>query len=100
MGMSSTGIAGIYAVSSTFDNPCNGTGKAIDIYSYASCVPTCGKDANGVWQAWQEVSPSGDKTLYTTGAAQFTCKYVGPNLGGTAATPTNTNKDKNTPPGN
>lgn len=78
------------------------TGKdfVLDFY-YDKCEPWCGKDTNGVWQAIQEVYiPSTAKKDNFFAHKQFraSCVSNGTTLGPTS-TPSNANKNKNSPPG-
>ncbi len=67
-------------------------------YTWTACTPLCGKDANGVWQAYQEVTPhaTGLKGKQATKMIRGTCQSSG---GKKVTNPINSNKDENTPPG-
>ncbi len=89
----------VFATQSSYDAPTAKTGNTYDLNTFIACTPTCGKDKNGVWQAWQEVAPSGASTVNTKGETQYTCKYLG-KTGPTVANPVNINGIlKNTLPG-
>ncbi len=72
----------------------------IDILTYTACVPPCGKDSNGVWQAPQEVSPSGKSLPGQKDVSSFQCTATSGGPGPQDNPPTNLNTNKNTPPGN
>jgi hypothetical protein len=71
----------------------------IDWWDYPACTPFCGKDANGKWQAVQEVLKSGDKNMKYN-VKRTPCTANGGAEGPTNNNPVNANKDGNTPPGN
>lgn len=53
----------IFATTSTEKLP-TAAGGNMDLWSFAACNPTCGKDVAGNWQADQEVAPAGVGTIY------------------------------------
>jgi hypothetical protein len=90
----------IFATSSNVVQPSKPSGVRIDEVLYDSCIPTCGKDANGVWQAPQEVAiPVGALVLNTNRIKQNLCN---PPANGAAVNPVvpskNHNKHGLTPP--
>lgn len=72
-----------------------------DDYTYNSCTPLCGKDAAGVWQATQVVTPLGPKVLLSANNNRFRCSVLreGQLDGDKNTDPTNDNPNHNNPPG-
>jgi hypothetical protein len=100
--ITNTAYADVFATTSDYKGKPKAVNKGrFDAYSYNSCTPTCGKDANGVWQALQEVAPVGPNALDRAGALQFTCdRMPAGQVGPTNPNPQNSNsKNKNSPPG-
>ena len=95
-----TAFADIFTPTSSWDGPPKGNGN-YDEYTYPECSPHCGKDSNGVWQALQEVSPAGPRSLnpIATNVVRFDCENP-TSVAKTVASAPNANVDKNTPPGN
>jgi len=97
------GYTDIFATTSTKKHPLQAPNTTqIDVYVYAACVPTCGKDKDGVWQATQEVSLSGQGTKLMVPIDQELCtdltvpdRGIAPQV----TDPTNKNTGKNNPPG-
>lgn len=67
-------------------------------WGYASCTPWCGLDANGKWQATQEVANLDLKGMNSLLLKHRPCTANGAK-GPTVQNPVNKNKDGNVPPG-
>jgi hypothetical protein len=94
-----SGIVDIFTPTSAYKKPNAQQNNKKDHYTYAACVPQCGKDNNGVWQAIQEVSPAGNRSATgKDGGFIFRCTDAG-GVGPTNANPPNKNELKNNPPG-
>lgn len=95
----SFGITNIFTDTSVEKKPqVNDGTNAIDAYSFASCTPHCGKDANGVWLATQSVTELG--AGQAVGGAQNVQKMICTTGQATAIfNPVNGNTNKNSPPG-
>lgn len=87
----------IFTQNSTDKKPEVPTGNQIDEKEYDTCIPTCGKDAAGVWQATQEVSiPQGAMVLITKRINQNRCTPA--NGPGPKVEPPKNSNDKNLEP--
>ena len=73
------------------------TNQQIDEKIIDTCIPTCGKDTNGVWQAPQEVSiPQGAMVISTSRINQSRCTAA--NGAGPQVTPPKNYNEKNYEP--
>jgi hypothetical protein len=95
------GTVDIFTTNSVEKKPIDTTGtETVDHWNYSGCTPLCGKDANGKWQAVQEVAKGGEKIPNSKVNLKRTpCKANGGQEGPTINPPVNANKDGNTPPG-
>jgi len=73
-------------------------GSNVDTWLYPACTPFCGKDANGKWQALQEVLKSGTGEQNLT-FARRPCTANGGNEGPKINPPVNANTDGYAIPG-
>lgn len=98
-GLSSTAWADVFTPASTENGPPVNANN-YDRYTFNSCAPSCGKDANGKWQALQEVAPVGAASEMPIGQnlLQNACSLLrnGQTIGDTS---TDANDNNNTPPG-
>jgi formin 2/Wiskott-Aldrich syndrome protein len=94
------GIANIFSTTSSNKLPNGNTFQRIDIWSCPGCVPSCGLDANKVWQIPQDLAPAGIFAPFQQGIAQFSCGAmpVG-QIGPIVNPPVNANPNKLLPPG-
>jgi hypothetical protein len=93
------GVTDIFTTNSVEKKPTATDGTTVDWWDYPTCTPFCGKDANGKWQAYQEVLTSGTKNKqYNVNRAP--CTANGGAEGPKINPPVNANTDGNTPPGN
>jgi hypothetical protein len=70
----------------------------VDRFMYAACTPFCGTDANGKWQAYQEVLAS-EKGKKLDDLPRWPCTSNNGQPGPTNANPVNANTGGNIPPG-
>ncbi len=66
--------------------------------TYDYCIPKCGKDPQGVWQAMQEVTPVGTATFQGPARIQDLCTATENNLPGPIIDPENDNPNEEVPP--
>ncbi len=83
----------------TGNQPLLGTGLVVKHRQVAACIPKCGKDAGGVWQSRQEVTPIGAVIATFGERAQDECSPVPEGESArTNPNPVNNNPGSESPP--
>lgn len=96
---SNTGVVDLFTPSTVEKKP-RGDSGMFENWNFPSCNPMCGKDANGKWQAQQEVAEGGNGTKGTINPIQRQpCTQNGGQIGPVAASQSNDNTKGDNPPG-
>ncbi len=98
MDTTSEGHVDIFTGASTEKKDRVPNGK-MDVWNYNACTPMCGKDANGKWQALQEVGRAGKRGTSVENVNRTACTSNDGKDGPKSSVSGNNNVDGNSPPG-